>query len=177
MTLLRCEADEAMETLGIFLAPSGNLDGEFAKFQKSAQVWVDNMKSCNLTRAEVWVSLQPTIWRTLTYPLPSINLRIDQWERIMAIVLNYALPAMGICKHFPCSIVFAPDSFFGLGIQHLYTIQEIMGLKDIIFHTNIATMMGLLYQATLELLFLEVGIIKPLQHISYSISDVYALIC
>jgi len=83
------------------------------------------MKSCNLTRAEVWVSFQSTIWCNLTYPLPAINLRKDQWEQIMAIVLNYSLPAMGISKNFPHSIVFAPDNFFGLGIQHLHTIQEI----------------------------------------------------
>lgn len=102
-----------------------------AKLLRLAQNWVDNMKSCNLTKTEVWVSLRSTIWRTLSYPLPTINLSKDQWERIMVIVLNYALPAMGICRNFLQSIVFAPDNFFGLGIQHLYTTQEITCLKDI----------------------------------------------
>jgi hypothetical protein len=38
----------------------------------------------------------------------------------MSIVLQYALPAMGVCKNFPRSLVFVPKDFFGHGIKHLF---------------------------------------------------------
>jgi hypothetical protein len=82
------------------------------------------MKQDRCKRSEVWIALQSTIWRALSYPLQAINLSKKQWETIMAILLNYALPAMGICRNFPRVIVFAPKQSLGLGLQHQHMIQE-----------------------------------------------------
>jgi hypothetical protein len=54
----------------------------------------------------------------------------------MAPLLHYALPAMGVCCNFPRSKVFAPTSHLGLGLQHLYTLQEIIRLNDIVTHVS-----------------------------------------
>jgi hypothetical protein len=43
----------------------------------------------------------------------------------MAPVLNYALPAMGICRNFPRALVFSTTLHAGIGVRHLHTIQEI----------------------------------------------------
>jgi hypothetical protein len=75
----------------------------------------------------------------------------------MAPALEYALSAMGICRHFPRALVFAPEKFFGLGTPHLYTIQEIYRLSDLILHNTKETMTGLLSKSTLELLIIELG--------------------
>ncbi len=71
--------------------------------------------------------------------------------------LQYGLPAMGICRYFPCKLVFVPTKYMGLGMQHLYTIQEISRLKDIIDCTYKVTTTGNLYKTTLESLILELG--------------------
>jgi hypothetical protein len=81
-TLCKVEASEAKEMLGIFLAPCGSMEGEYNKLKGLAHDWVEKMQQGNLNRSEIWVALQSTVWRTLSYPLPAINLSKAQWETI-----------------------------------------------------------------------------------------------
>jgi len=97
----RLEASEAYETLGVFLAPDGNLDEQFKKMQSAAVKWADSLRMGSLSRNEAWVALQSTILRTLAYPLPALRLTKEQCYSIMAPILRYCLPAMGICCNFP----------------------------------------------------------------------------
>jgi len=82
--------------------------------------WAKKMKTGKLTKTEVWVS--STIWYTLSYPLPSINPSKHRWESIMSIVLNYTLPATGICHNFLQDNIFSPDHFLGMGIKHIHML-------------------------------------------------------
>jgi len=45
-----------------------------------------------------------------------------------------------------------------LDIKHLFILQEIARIKDIVFHTFNDTLTGRLYRASMELFFLEIGI-------------------
>jgi hypothetical protein len=100
------------------------------------------MRSGSLSRSDVRLSLISTIWRTLLYPLPALNLTKTECELIMVPILRYCLPAMGYCRNFPRNVIFAPTTYMGLGIEHLYTVQEILCIKDIIFHTHYNTDTG-----------------------------------
>jgi len=55
----------------------------------------------------------------------------------------------------------------GIGIEHLYTIQEIMRLKDLVYHTTYDTDTGNLYRISLEILFIEVGSSDNLSELDY----------
>ena len=66
----RLEPSQAYETLGVFLAPDGNLNSQFKKMLKAVTTWVDGLRTGKLSREEVWLALQSTILRTLYYPLP-----------------------------------------------------------------------------------------------------------
>jgi hypothetical protein len=70
----RLEPNQAYETLGVFLAPDGNLDEQFQKMLNAATKWADNLRTGAINRNDVWLALQSTILRTLMYPLPSIRL-------------------------------------------------------------------------------------------------------
>jgi hypothetical protein len=85
----------------------------------------------------------------------------------MAPILHYGLPAMGICRSFPRKIVFAPTKYMGLGFKHLYTIQEIARIKDIIHHSFQHTTTGHLYVTSMELLLLELGVGTILHNIPF----------
>jgi hypothetical protein len=95
-------------------------------------------------------------------PTSGNQFNIKTVRKILSILLNYALSAMGICRSFPRSIVFAPKEIFGLGIPHLYTIQEIFCLKDVVKHCFLMTLTGQLYRLSLECLYLELGSFRPL---------------
>jgi hypothetical protein len=75
----------------------------------------------------------------------------------MAPLLQYFLPALGICRHFPRKLVYGTCDHMGLNLLHLFTLQEIALVKDILFHSFNDTLTGLLYVSSLELLLLELG--------------------
>lgn len=110
--------------------------------------------------------------RTISYPLPALRLTRPQCEAIMAPILQYCLPALGICRNFPRKLVFSTFDYYGINVKHLFVIQEIARVHDIIYHTFNDTLSGRLYQASLELFFIKLGI-QPttlrLQH--YAIID------
>jgi len=141
-TLKRYDVSEAQETLGVFLAPDGNHKAQIKKMIQASNKWADAMRSGSLSRSDVRLSLISTIWRTLLYPLPALNLTKTECELIMVPILRYCLPAMGYCRNFPRNVIFAPTTYMGLGIEHLYTVQEILCIKDIIFHTHYNTDTG-----------------------------------
>jgi hypothetical protein len=113
----RYEPWEAQETLGVILAPDGNLDRQFNSMLSKVRQWADAMRTGNISRSDVWLALNMTIFRTLCYPLSATNLTKVQCEKLMSPLLYYALPAIGVCRTFPRDIVFAPAKFGGLGVK------------------------------------------------------------
>jgi hypothetical protein len=163
--ITRLEPHQAYETLGVYLAPLGNLEQQFIKMKSAATQWADNLRTGNIGRSEVWIALQSTILRTLMYPFPALRMTKQQLEHIMAPILRYCLPALGICRNFPRQLVFSKLEYMGIDIPHLFFIQEIARIKDIIFHSFNDTLSGRLYTTSMELLFIEVGL-DPQQHIN-----------
>jgi hypothetical protein len=86
----------------------------------------------------------------------------------MSPVLNYTLPAIGVCRNFPRALVFSPTKYAGIGIKHIYTLQEIARLKDIVNHTYTNTTSGQLYRTSLEYLILELGMGTDISAIDYA---------
>jgi hypothetical protein len=85
----------------------------------------------------------------------------------MSPVLNYALPAMGICRNLPRDVVFSSTQYCGIGVKHIHTLQEITRLKDILHHTYLKLTTDQLYCTSLEYLILEVGMGINLADIPY----------
>jgi hypothetical protein len=163
----RYEVWEAQETLGVYLAPDGNTAAQFDKMLDKAVKWADNMRTGRISKNEVWLAFSSTIWRTLCYPLPALNLTKKQCELIMTPLLKYLLPALGICRTFPRDLVFAPIKYMGLGVKHLYTVQEIGRIKEIISQSMQHNLLTSLYGISLSCLIIEIGLIAPLHTISY----------
>jgi hypothetical protein len=118
---------------------------------------VDGLRTGRLSKDDAWLAVQSTILRTLYYPLPALRLSKAQCEAILAPLLMFCLPSLGMCRYFPRKLVFATFDYMGLNFLHLFTIQEIYRIKDIIFHTANDTLTGRLYTSSLELLLLELG--------------------
>lgn len=104
-----------------------------------ATQWSDNMRSGKILREDAWLAINSTILHTLSYPLPALNLSRDQCEAIMCPILFRGLPAMGICRTFPRDVIFVLWLYMGLGFKHLHTEQELLCIKDIIFHMHLMT--------------------------------------
>jgi len=154
----RLETHQAYETLGVFLAPDGNLQAQVAKMHSAAIDWADHMRTGKISRSDAWLSFSSTVFRTLVYPLPALNLTRDDCYYIMQPILQYLLPAVGVCRNFSRKLVFSPLKFLGLGIKHIHTVQEIARLKSLISHVHKDTLTGRLYRTSLEAFLLELGV-------------------
>jgi hypothetical protein len=165
--LKRIDYHQAMTTLGVDLAPDGNLEQQARKMKDTATLWADQMRTGKLSRTEYWLAFYSTLWRTLEYPLPALNLTQKQCEDIMSPALNQLLPSIGVCRNFPRCLVYAPLTFGGLGIPHLYTTQEIARIINIIDHTANRTDTGNLHLASLEALIVETGFDNNTLNIPY----------
>jgi hypothetical protein len=149
------------------MAPLGSVEGEISKLQSVIDTWVQKLSSGKLSCQDMWIALNSTIFRTLSYPLPVLNLTRQQWESLLKPLLKFALPSLGVCHHYPRSLVFAPEGVFGIGLPHLYTCQEIACLKDMVLHTTNNTTTRALYRSSLELLHIELGSFLPLSMMPY----------
>jgi hypothetical protein len=124
---------------------------------QAATRWADAMGTGSISKEDVWTAIHSTIWQTLSYPLPALRLPKAECNAIMAPILQYCLPALGVCRNFPRKLVFATTDFMGLGLLHLFTIQEAARLKDIILHIYNNMLTGQLYKTSVELLLIELG--------------------
>jgi hypothetical protein len=50
----------------------------------------------------------------------------------------------------------------GLGLWHLYTMQEIKRAQDLIYSQFEGSITRKLYETSMEVLLIEIGILKPL---------------
>jgi hypothetical protein len=164
----RIPTNHAEETLGVWIAPDGNMITQVKKLLDKALQWADQMRTGVIRKDETWLALHSTIWRTLSYPLNAVNITNAHWEKIMFPIINFALPAMGVCRKFPRDLVFSSYKFAGMGIRHLHTLQEIARLTDILHHTYINSTMGLLYRTSWEYLILEIGISHDISAVNYN---------
>lgn len=161
-------------TLGVYLAPNGNTKQQQSKMLQLAIKWADCMRTGLIPKDDAWLAFQSTIWKTLSYPLPALNLTKEECERILSPVLYYLLPAIGVCRTYPRTLVYNSEKYMGLGIKHIHTTQELLRLQDIITHIFQQTNTGQLYRISWELLFIELGMGTDLDQIPFDIIQTLA---
>lgn len=108
LELRRVEPHIAEETLGIFMKPTGDTSRQAQKMLQQSTQWASDVKQGKLKK-KAWISLISTLWRSLSYPLPALNLTKEQCKKIMAPAIEYVLMAMDIYCHFPRALVFATE--------------------------------------------------------------------
>jgi hypothetical protein len=152
------EVDEARTTLGVDQCPSGNMDQQAEKMEDLTRTWAAQMKAGYLKRPEMWLSLTSTIWKSLEYPLNANTLSKAQCEGIMAPALTVGLNGLGICRNLPRKLVYGPVEKQGLGLPHLYSLQGIVHVEDLILHTCLESLTGEMFVANLEQRIVDVSV-------------------
>jgi len=156
--LERLDPHEAKETLGVWLAPSGNATDQVKQMRKLTEEWADHLRTGKLKRHEAWLALTTTIWKTLEYPLNALTLSKEECDYIMAPAIKSGLNGAGICRHLPKALRHGPTSHQGLELPHIYTLQGIARLTDLLNHNHLKTITGFLHRANLEQLIVGAGL-------------------
>jgi hypothetical protein len=156
--LRKLEPWQVERTLGIWLAPDGNMDVQFAWMKEKAESWANKIRSRHLPRHLTWMAWTTTILKTLEYPLPVMTLSRKQCDKITSILANTALPRCGFMRYFPRALLHAPVAVGGLNIPNLYTEQGIGHIIRLIHYSqsrNHST--GKLLRFTCEAFKLQMG--------------------
>jgi hypothetical protein len=112
---LQCyESSQAVQTLGVLLAPDGNMDAQFEYMLETAQSWATRLKVKKLPRHLTWKAWMSTITKTLEYPLPVTTLTRAQCQKLSSVLIRAALPQVGVVNTFPRALAHAPKNFLGL---------------------------------------------------------------
>ena len=161
-TLRRLEHHEAERTLGVYVAPDGNMHTQFKILRDKALSWAELARTGMIPRHLAWASYQTTILRSLVYPLASTTLTKQQCRAIMAPVKTATLQGIGVLRSLPLPIAYGPVSSFGMNIEDLYVHQGLEHLTRLVtFYTCPNDITGALLRTSYEQLSLEIGMPDP----------------
>jgi hypothetical protein len=161
--LQKLEPWQAERTLGVRLAPDGNMDFQFKWMSDTAKDWTDRLRTGNLPRHLTWLAWRTTILKTLEYPLPTTTLTRQQCDKLTSIIANVALPRCGITRTFPRDLLHAPLKAGGLNIPNLYVEQGIAHISKLIRYSQSRKhSTGVLLRHSCEALKIELGSNGPL---------------
>ena len=166
--LTQVPVSEAKKTLGVFLAPDGNNRDMLQYLTPKAQEWSEQMRVGQLGRDEIWRALQTTIMKTIEYPLLSTTFEESDLSALMKVVLNHTLSQSGLPKTFPRTLLFGPKQMQGMGLKDPYITQNIKQLKALLTYMDSSCITGQLLRQNWELMQIEMGIVKPIQEISFT---------
>ncbi len=154
----RLEPHEARRTLGVRLAPDGNMETELDYLLDVAKDWQCKMKNSKLGRWESMFSLRNVLLRKLVYPLPATTFNKEQCQLIMSPILAQGLPLAGFIRTFPHALAHGPLKFCGINIPNLFTEQTLAHIHTLLKFSNQAQdLTGFLLRASGETMRLELG--------------------
>ena len=81
--LTRLPVDQAEWTLGVCVAPDGNMKNEFEYLQSVVKEWGERTRTGHLPKWLTWQSLSTTIMKKLEYPLPAMVFTEKQCAAIL----------------------------------------------------------------------------------------------
>jgi hypothetical protein len=84
--LQQLEPWQAERTLGVRLAPDGNMDLQYKWMVETATAWADKLRTGHLPRHLTWLAWRTTILKTLEYPLPTTTLTRHQCDKLTSII-------------------------------------------------------------------------------------------
>jgi hypothetical protein len=157
-SLRRLEPWEAERTLGVRLAPDGNMDAQMKYMENKASEWAERIRTGHLPRHLTWLAWKTTISKTLEYPLPVTTLSQAQCKKLTSIVAKAALPKCGIMRSFPRALLHGPKKYGGLEVPDFFVEQGISHINRLIrYSVTDRHSTGLLIRHSCEAFKLQMG--------------------
>jgi hypothetical protein len=157
-SLNQLELWEAERTLGVRLAPDGNMTIQYEWMLQTARKWADTIRSGHLPRHLTWLAWRSTILKTMEYPLPTTILTESQCNKITSVVAAAALLRSSTMRSFPRRLLHAPLKAGGLNVPNLYVKQGISHITRLIRYSKSRKhSTGILLRNTCEALKIELG--------------------
>jgi hypothetical protein len=155
--LERFEVTEALKTLGVKTAPTGDNTTQFVHMLEASQKWAAQIKASNLRQMDAWLALWSTIWKTMEYPLTYKTFAEKQCEQIMQPAMSAGLAKYHICRSLPTSLLHAGAEALGAGLPRLFTVQCITHPSTLLSPSPVGSITSLLLRSSMEAALQEAG--------------------
>ena len=152
------DAHVGMETLGMFLAPDGNMKDEIKALKKKVSTWCSQIRSGNIPPQDAFQSISTRIMKTLEYPLCATTFTRSECNNLVKPIHDAAFPKAHICRTIPHAIRYGSIDTLGLGLDDLYVTQGIDKVILYMEEINGTSMTTPLLRANLEWAMIHVGI-------------------
>ena len=90
--------------------------------------------------------------------MKAITISEKEWDFIMRPIRESGLPKVQVPSKFPCTVLYGPKMYQGMGIMHPFYTQELSHIATCIYRGERPTITGELIRASLEQLQLEIGL-------------------
>ena len=90
-------ADDGQETLGICLAPDGNMKHEFKWLQKKVKLWTTNIRTGQIPAMEAFSCISSTIMKSLEYSVVTTTFSQDKCNKLVRPIHDAAFPHARLC--------------------------------------------------------------------------------
>jgi hypothetical protein len=102
---VRYEADVAQRTLGLMIAPDGNVIAEISKQRDRVRQWATSLVRSDLSNKDKWVAYNSCIKPAITYPLMGQQVDAEELVEVQSKVDGMVFHALGLNSRFPRALL------------------------------------------------------------------------
>ena len=120
------------KTLGIMENPNGNYEDEYTNLRNKSARWRDSIINQHLTRPEIKLFYQSFYLPSISYHLTINTFTEIQLEKIQHPIIQVILQRLGYNENMPKDVIYGPTTTGGLGFHHLFSLQGLQKIKQIL---------------------------------------------
>ena len=181
----KLDYDSAREVMGIWQAPSGQMNSQLEKMANINKDYIDLLQTNYLHRKIVWTSFWGSHWPSLKYCLSGLSISKDEGDTLMIPLYKKLMPKLGVVGNAPLVYRYGSEKYFGFGLPDIHidhiiakiNIYTVHFTPSTILNNHTPTLLGQHIQQTAERLQLEIGIDTPFFHLPYSVYGIYTTSC
>jgi hypothetical protein len=143
--------------------PMGDQQAEISRLKTKSNQFAIRINSNALTRANAKLAYEVFYTPAMRYSLNTTSVNQIDMEMIQNKATLAFLAAQGYNRHMPREVVFAPKTYQGLGMHHLYNLQGSDSTRLLLQELNQeGSMTQKMAMAVLEVIQMESGIGLPI---------------
>ena len=156
--------ETAKETLGTWVCPSGSAKDAVKAMREKAEGWTARAQEGALPRRDVWFLMDRQFWPKVGYGLGCSTATWAEHEVCLRKQYGKILPLGGVRRTSRKELRQIDRGFFGVGCPHPGVECLVDQLNLLLMHFGCPSADGLLLQASLEYMVLELGLsFQPFQ--------------
>lgn len=157
ITIESITSNTPYKLLGVQIAFDGNSQEQLKVLEEKTMHLIEVFTKVPLTNNEAVLGYNTVAIPALYYPFPATAMLEAKLEKIQQKITNSLLPKIGLNRHFPRAVTYAPKYFGGLGFTTMAVEQPIAHITSIIGHYRAQSSLSRNYTQLLKSYMVRTG--------------------